>query len=79
MNTIQILPHFDHNEIETLNKGIKYSPNQHLTPKLFQPLVIDTEIALRDQPIPIKTEIAIKINKPTVNLIPLNPTIMKKE
>ena len=49
--------------METLNKGLKYSPNQHLTPKLLHTLVIDTEIALRDQPILIKTEIAIKINK----------------
>ena len=34
-----------------------------MTPKLLHTLVIDTEIALRDQPILIKTEIALKINK----------------
>ena len=49
--------------METLNKGLKYSPNQHLAPKLLHTLVIDPEIALRDQPILIKTKIALKIKK----------------
>ena len=54
---------FDNKEMELLNKGLKYAPDNYLTPKLIQSLAIDTEIALLDHPIQIKTEIAVKINK----------------
>ena len=54
---------FENNEIKLLNKGLKYAPDAVPKSDMFLSLAIDSELALRDQPILIKTEAPLKIQK----------------
>ena len=54
---------FKNNEIKLLNKGLKYAPDAIPKSDMFLSLAIDSELALRDQPISVKTEAALRIQE----------------